>query len=847
MALKPQTSFSSGELDPVMHDRVTLERYQNSLATARNVMVTKAGTIMSRFSRFHFKKSYYDNNPIKLFAPPNTNRLLEFGTRSVEVLPSVFQDQPYVVLYDYQGNVINFYDFATWTTPRAIYTPDELQNLHFISNKNYVYVFGGSKSSTNMRVIRINIDSPYDVVSSFNAFSIPNFSSAFAASYTGTATGYEIDYAITVVYNGQESSPIYVSFSPIPKKPQAAGESYTMIFTLLASTSVDERDSINEVRVYQRPREGSAYGFLGRTTQIYIDSGAIKAKFIDIGGDPDYSQGIQNRVLNEGLRVEGNAYAVGTGTFYQQRLILGNFKIGQNGEAIVASRPGFPNNLWRDFPYDSNSSLLLKAGSLGTAKILRMIDSDGLVVFTTVGVFVSLGLLGPNNLALTKRGNWIIDEDVPPLAIPGGLFFVDKTTNSVRQLVYSQELGSYDSIEQSIFSDHLFKYRKIKSWAYQEGVAPLIIVSFSDGEFATFTYNFEHQMRAWSRHDSKYPIEQVERSDNSDATFFVVNKNGTRYIDMSFSRFIPAEVYVENPEADISSYSAFMDSFTVKVEMLNDDLVGTDTLLLTPELDGTLTLECGTSAIFTDPGPGEVGTIFRWFHPIDRSIIDLEVVSRVDDNEIVVQPSEPFPEEYTYGVAARIYKTHTEVTGLNHLEGEQVAVISDGCVISSPFNDNEDEIQPILNVTGNTLTFPSGENSAITIVGRPICADIKTLNISTAEQSPTMIESLTANKMYIKTFESRGVFVANEFPENKIGQVDGTSVQGMQSLERYYEQDNVDIIGNRPKRPFTKRHEITLAGDYSTQGQVAVRQVDPLHFEIMSIILDIEIFPRSNR
>ena len=49
-----------------------------------------------------------------------------------------------------------------------------------------------------------------------------------------------------------------------------------------------------------------------------------------------------------------------------------------------------------------------------------MVDHEGLVVFTTVGVFVSVGLLNVNNLSLEKRGSWKIKENVPPLSIPGG-------------------------------------------------------------------------------------------------------------------------------------------------------------------------------------------------------------------------------------------------------------------------------------------------------------------------------------------------------------------------------------------------------------------------------------------
>src|SRR5690606_33395746 len=114
------------------------------------------------------------------------------------------------------------------------------------------------------------------------------------------------------------------------------------------------------------------------------------------------------------------------------------------------------------------------------------------------------------NTALEKKGPWVIKEEIPPLSVPGGVFFVDKNTNEVKQLIYSQEILTYQVLEQSIFSAHLFKKKTITSWAFQDGVTPIIIVTLSDGTFATYTYNFEHQMKAWTRHDSVYPVEQVE-------------------------------------------------------------------------------------------------------------------------------------------------------------------------------------------------------------------------------------------------------------------------------------------------------------------------------------------------
>jgi len=844
MALKPQLSFSTGELDPLLHDRVTLERFQNSLATARNVMIGKSGTVMSRFGRFHFRKSKYDNAPIKVYSPPNSSLLLEFGYD-----PSSPTDT-YVDLYDFTGTLLHSFDGTIGSGGNPVFRAEDLESLHFETSKDVVYVFGGynvsgSRYEITKVPLKVNDLGNWELQYS-SSLLLP--STIVANSFVGVVggTGYDIEYAWTAVYEGQETEEKILNATPVFKKPINVGEMNTM--TINVGSDITAIESFNEIRIYQRPKEGSAFGFVGRTTNIYVDGAVLKAVYKDIGADPDFYNGLQTLISQEGLSdletVGQNS--IKTGTVYQQRLLLANFQ-NANVEAILASRPGYQNNFYRDFPYSANSALNFKAGTSGKAEVIRMIEYNGLVVFTTVGVFVSTGILSPDNLTLEKRGNWIIDDSVPPLIIPGGLFFVDKRTGAIKQLIYSQEISTYDSIDQSIFSAHLFKERTIKSWAFQDGVAPMVIVSFSDGTFATFTYSYEHQMRAWTRSDSAYSVEQVASTEIADTTIFVTNKNGNRYIEMTVPRYILPSVYVENPEAGLTAYSAFMDGLKVKVDLLNDDLIGVDELDITPvvsgDWEGNLTLTCGTSGIFTAIGDGQVGTIFRFFNPKDKSKLDLTVVSRTDDDTVVVSPSEEFPSDYANDI--RLYRTFLTVDGLQHLEGEIVSVMVDGDVVSSPFNDNSEDTLSAIIVSGGDIDLP--ERAAIAIVGRPIVADIKTLNVSTAEQSPTMIESLNINKLYVRVKDSRGLFVDNKFPEENDNEVDGTSVEGMQSLDTYYVPSNTSIIGNRSKPGTSKRIEVIIPGEWENNGQMALRQVDPLHFEILSIVADIEILPRSNR
>jgi len=167
-----------------------------------------------------------------------------------------------------------------------------------------------------------------------------------------------------------------------------------------------------------------------------------------------------------------------------------------------------------------------------------------------------------------------------------------------------------------------------------------------------------------------------------------------------------------------------------------------------------------------------------------------------------------------------------------------LSVVVDGNVVASPNNNNQN--YATVDNNGGDVTLPNGMLGAIIHVGKPITYDIETLDVDTVEQAPTLIESITCNKLYVKVHESRGLYVGNTFGPDDL-------VTGMYPMDNYLVDytDEIPIIGDRRKPAATRRLEMTIPGDWKSQGRVAFRQVDPLHFEILSIVPDLDVLRRS--
>jgi hypothetical protein len=474
MALKPLLNFSSGELDPILHDNVTLEKFNKGLSNARNVMITKLGSISSRFATAHVIKSKNDGEAIKILALPNYSagnvKFAEWGPAYVRIIS---------VSLDFFRGAIATVD----ATVAHSFTASDLNHMHFVTSGDFVYVFVSGKATAKFNYVT------YAFVSNFLVLTT-TASKITTATITpaGTPSDYQVDYAISLVFNGEEYVHNDLTSAGTYNRPAGTGESNTIDvdFGVVATADIAK---YTELRIYRRPHGGGAFGFIGSTNNFSLSGTSLICSYIDLGGNADFTNGVIDVVTKSGLNgALPKDLTYKTGTIYQQRLLVApdSYK-----ETILASRPQFKDNFYRDFPYDADSALNFKTGSEGNARILRMIDNDGLIVFTSIGAYVGLGLLNIDNVVLIKKGSWVIDEAIPPLSVPGGVFFIDKSTNDIKQFIYSDQIGTYQALEHSIFSNHLFEKKRVSSWCFQSGVNPLMLVTLTDGTFLTFTYSLE--------------------------------------------------------------------------------------------------------------------------------------------------------------------------------------------------------------------------------------------------------------------------------------------------------------------------------------------------------------------
>lgn len=845
MGLVDKIAFSAGELDPALWERTNLDKYRTGLATGRNWFVSKTGSVLTRQGRTNMWQTKLKNRKVIGYSPPGGGVVLEWGHQYVRVY--------------------SLTTFALLGESSHPLLESDLPNIHFDTLGTFVYIFCVGKNVQKFQYA-LNFFENKIVI-----FELPSPPISAALTPSGTPAGYGVDYAVTYTFNGEESLPVILS--GLFNLPISTGQINTIVGTLAFANPLVNNPyaPYQSMNVYRRPKSGGAFGFIGSTTVFETSGSDITSQFIDVGGDADFTHQLQTSILANDPNIAPPIISIyssspldpglllsNTGIIYQQRLIIADSVTDL--QALYASQPGFPDNFYRNYPLDAASALKFKCGTSGYARILRLLDSDGLVAFTSAGIFLNQGELGPDNITMEKKAKEVINVLLPPLAVPGGVMFLDSMTNSIKNLLWSFQLNSFDPEEVSIYSNHLFRTRLIDAWSFQFGVFPLLWTVFNDGTFASFTYQYEQQMKAWMRHDSApaIDVEYCVGTINSDETFFVVSKTGSdgnvnRYFEMTIPRYATPLDISTDPDWDKNPSCAYMDSVTSFRPMLNSDLKTGDALVFSTSVleDWTqpLRLSCTSSGVFTSFNV-QVGSVLRFFDD-NGSQIDFEVTTFENANSVIVEMTNNDVFDQDWATGRQVYLCATTFTGLGYLEGENVAIIADGAVVASPNNDVDG--YPVLTVFQGSVTIPSP--GALVHIGRPIIGDIQGLPIDTVEQQPTLIESITVNKIYVKVKDSKGLFIGNNFPIEQTDLDTGEiiispdGVNGMSYLDNFpvdYRL-NIPIIGNRAQPSQIVRYETTIAGDYASQGMICIRQVDPLHSEILSIIPDVEVLKRSDR
>lgn len=788
-----QPSFTAGELSPALWARVDLAKYATGLKTAINLFIHPHGGASNRPGLQFINEVKNSASKVRLIRFQfNTEQtyVLEFGHQYMRVYKngglvlsggSAYElstpyseahvhelvyaqeaDVMYIVHPEYAIRKLarladNNWTLTTVTFQPSIQPPTNVQasaSFKFRSGNYGSYAFrvtsvsasgaesAGSSQSNTVSFQYQNDDGRYirvrwNKVSSAASYNVYK-TAGLSQGYVGTVYSNEIEFPSGTV-EGDTSNTVPGSSQPgAPATPTNVvasvefGKECSYVVSAVSEDTGEEslpsapatvRNDMtykgNRNTITWSPVAGAAYYVIYKMDNgVYGYIGKSETtEFVDENITPDIADGPQ----------EGRNPFSGSGnyprcvTFVEQRLAFASTK--NEPQAVWLSQSGNYENFNESSPAKASDAVTFRIRAREVNEIRSMLPLRGLMLLTSGAEWIVSGgsqsdAIAPNAIKIDNQG-YRGASKVQPIMVGNVVLFAQERGGVIRDFSYDFTNDAYVGKDLTILARHLFEDREIVSWAYAQAPYSIVWVVLDDGSLVSLTYLKEHDVWAWTRHESSGAFFEdvvTVAEGKEDAVYFVVR----RQINGQSKRYIER---------------------------------------LHPRV-----MESVEDAFFVDSGLSYRGT------PV------------------------------------------TTLSGLSHLEGEEVVALADGNVVRG------------LTVESGAITLPNA--ASVVHVGLPYTATLKTLDLDLgAVQGLGTVQgrAKSVSEVVLRVEETRGIW---------IGPSEDNLVEYKQRATEAW---------NEAIRLYTGDIHITPHWDWTDGGNVIVKQFDPLPMTILAIMPDITI------
>jgi hypothetical protein len=229
--------------------------------------------------------------------------------------------------------------------------------------------------------------------------------------------------------------------------------------------------------------------------------------------------------------------------FYQQRLAMAGTL--NNPAGVWLGQSANYENFSSASPARASDAITFRIRSREKNQVRALVETRGLGIFSSAAEFTVSGatdeVLTPNSINIKKQGNRG-SSSLQPIAVGEVSLFARARGGVVQDFSYDFANDAFTGKDLTIMSRHLFEGRKIVSWGYAQAPHSIVWVVFDDGGCVSLTYMREHDVWAWTRHDTDGLFEAVNVVPEAqmDAVYFIIKRAvdgiDKRYIERLHSR-----------------------------------------------------------------------------------------------------------------------------------------------------------------------------------------------------------------------------------------------------------------------------------------------------------------------
>ncbi len=403
-------------------------------------------------------------------------------------------------------------------------------------------------------------------------------------------------------------------------------------------------------------------------------------------------------------------------TFFEQRLWFAY--TNSQPQAIFATKSGDFEDMTTGTADDDALQYTLGTNEVN---VIRWIIGKRIMAIGTSGGVLVMGSndatspITPTNVMVHREVN---DGCYPimPVMVGSHIYYVHRDGKRLMEFAYDYTSDSYQSAEVSILSEHLFS-SSIKQMAYQQSPYNMLWIGQSNGGGVVYTRNYLQKINGFAQRSTDGDIESVAVISRGDGDYDEVWMIVKREINGTTKRYVE---YLK----DYNFGTNIMDAFFVDCGLTYDGYGATSGNDITLDNTSGLVVVNASSAVFS------TGNIGDYIKAIDTSTGETKgkgkIISVATSTKCAIQTTIDFSGLSYSGGSWCI--TVDSVSGLSHLEGKEVAILTDGAV------------HPSKTVSSGaiSLEWPSGKVQ----VGLPYTGYIETLDLGI----PNLFEPLYGRK-----------------------------------------------------------------------------------------------------
>lgn len=812
-----QPSFAGGEIGPSLYGRIDMAKYSVALRVCDNFIVRQYGGVENRPGTRFVAAAKYPDRKCRLI-PFQFSTVQTYALELGHYYMRVIKDGALVLN---SSNVI--YEIVTpWAE-------SDLFNLKFTQSADVMTVCHPSYPPKEIRRYAHDNWQIADVVTNNGPFEDINTvqtSTVYASAETGTVT---LTSNVAIFGAEQVGQLFYLEQPAVDSIPVWETSKTTAINDVRRADNNYYRANTAGKTGTLRPShdEGMAWDGWGGTGDTdtgvqweYLHSGfgiaritavasnALSATATVISRIPSNVVG-STKASYKWARFAWNSVNgyPSTVTYYQQRLFFA--ASAAQPQTIWASRTGDYKDFGKNLPIQDDDRIVYTYAGRQVNQIRHLIDVGSLIVLTSGGEFVAKGdqnnTLTPSSFSLSSQGS-NGSSIVPPIAVANIALFVQEKGSVIRDLAYSFDVDGYQGNDLTILANHLFQKHRIVDWSFAIVPYSSAFCVRDDGKLLVMTYLREQQVFAWAPQssDGLYESTCSISEGSEDAVYFsvqrVINGQTVRYIERLSSRLFTDD----------------QDAFFVDCGLSYDgrNTGNSRAVTLTGgsgswpyEQQYTLTITGGTYFTSGDVG-AQIQLPYTGQDPDSGADVAMElrcdIISITSGTAVVVQVNRDVPAVLQNVATTNWQMARETFSGLSHLEGQAVNILSDG------------NVEPQKVVTGGAVTLESP--GAVVHIGLPINAQFETLDVNVNNQETLLDKKQLINTVTLVVNASRGIWASTpggqwyEYPQREF---------------EFYDDSVTDATG---------KVEIKLDSQWDKNGRVKIRQTDPLPLSVLAVI-----------